>query len=197
MTKLISRKVEFQGWRKLETVVVQPKSLKHDGYAEPMSREVLHCGTVAAALLYQPETDEVLLNQQFRIGAFLAGDKQPALLEVCAGYMDENESPETAIRREAVEETGCRIIDLEFICKAYPSPGSSDEIFMIYCGRISNAEAGDFGLEEEGEEIKTHLMPAMEAIRLLDTGQITNGATVIALNWFARHHDRLREKWRR
>jgi ADP-ribose pyrophosphatase len=194
-TKIISRKVEFEGWHKLETVVVQHQSLKHDGWTSPISREIFYCGTVAVALLYQPETDQILLNEQFRVGAFLAGDDNPWLMECCAGMIDDGEDPETAARREAVEETGCEILDLEFIGKAYPSPGGSEEVFMLYCGRIGKAEAGHYGLEEEGEEIKTHLVPALDAIRMLDAGRITNAATVICLNWFARNHDRLRRKW--
>jgi ADP-ribose pyrophosphatase len=194
-TRIISRKMEFEGWHKLETIVVQPASLRHEGQAEPMKREVYHCGPVAAALLYLPETDQILLNEQFRVGAYVAGEPNPWLYECCAGLVDEGEEPETAMHREALEETGCHILDTEFIGKIYPSPGGSDESFYLYCGRISKAEAGHYGLEEEGEEIKTHLVSASEAIRMLDEGRISNGATVICLHWFARHHERLRKKW--
>lgn len=193
--KTISRKVEFEGWHSLETIVVQPPSLKHDGLTEPLSREVYFCGTAVIVLLYLPETDQILLNQQFRIGAFIAGEPNPWLIECAAGMIDEGEDPETAVRREAMEETGCHIHDLEFIGKCYPSAGSSEETFLMYCGRVNKAEAGHYGLESEGEEIKTHLVDADEAIRMLDAGEITNGATIICLHWFARHRERLRKKW--
>ena len=94
-----------------------------------------------------------------------------------------------------MEETGCPVLDLEYIGKVYTSPGGSDEKYMLYCGRIAKAEAGHYGLEEEGEEIKTHLVPAAEAIHMLDTGKIINSGTVMCLHWFARNHDRLRKKW--
>jgi ADP-ribose pyrophosphatase len=194
-TKIISRKVEFKGWHSLETVTVQPQSLRHAGLAQPMSREVYCSGTCAVALLYLPETDQILLNEQFRVGVLLAGDDNPWLYECAAGMVDDGEDAETAVKREALEETGCPILDLEFIGKTYPSPGGSNEVHMLYCGRIDAAEAGHYGLEEEGEEIKTHLVAATEAIRMLDAGRITNAATVICLHWFARHHDRLRKKW--
>lgn len=193
--KIISRSVEFEGWHTLEVITLQPKSLKHDGWAGSMSREMYYCGTVVCALLYVPETDEILLNEQFRIGAFMAGDSDPWLYECAAGMIDEGEEPEDAVRREAVEETGCRILDLEFIGSAYPSPGGTDEKFLLYCGRIGKPEPGLYGLEEEGEEIRTHLFPATEAIRMLDVGEITNAATVICLHWLARNHPRLRKKW--
>jgi ADP-ribose pyrophosphatase len=194
-TKIISRKVEFAGWHKLETVVMQHASLQDAAPVGPITREVMYCGTAVITLLYQPETDEILFNEQFRIGAFLAGDPNPWLYECCAGMIDANEAPEDAVRREAIEETGCEIHDIEFIGKAYSSPGGTDEVFMMYCGRISNAQTGHFGVAEEGEEIKTHLIPATEAIRLLDAGKITNGGTIMCLQWFARNHDRLRKKW--
>lgn len=194
-TKILSRTLEFDGWHRLETIVIQPASLRHDGQTEPMKREMYYCGICAVALLYLPETDQLLLNEQFRVGAFIAGDPNPWLYECCAGMVDAGETPEEAVRREALEETGCHILDLEFIGKAYPSPGGTDETYMLYCGRISQAEAGHYGVEEEGEEIKTHLVNAKEAIRMLDEGQITNGGTVICLHWFARNHDRLRKQW--
>ncbi len=196
-TRIISRKIEFEGWHKLETVVVQTDSLRHDGPAQPMSREIYHCKPVVAALLYLPETDQILFNEQFRVGAFMAGDANPWLYECCAGLIDDGEDPEAAVHREAMEETGCKVLDLEFIGKVYPSPGGSDEVFLLYCGRISAAEAGHYGLAEESEEIKTHLVSAAEALRLLDEGRITNAATVICLHWFARNHQQLRNKWSR
>jgi ADP-ribose pyrophosphatase len=193
--KIISRKLEFKGWHSLESIVLQHQSLKHDGWTAPMTREMYYCGTVAVALLYLPETDQILLNEQFRIGAFVAGDDKPWLMECCAGMIDDGEAPEAAVKREAVEETGCDILDLEFIGKTYPSPGGSDEVHFLYCGRIGAAEAGHYGLAEEGEEIRTHLVSAAEAVAMLDSGRITNGATVICLHWFARNHERLRRKW--
>lgn len=195
--KVISRKVQFKGWHTLETMVVEPPSLKHEGMAEPLSREIYLYRPVAVVLLYLPETDQILLNQQFRIGAFVAGDESPWLMECCAGVLDEGEEPEAAARREAMEETGSIIRDLEFIGKAYPSPGSSNEVYFLYCGRVDSAEAGHYGLEEEGEEIKTHLLSAAEALRMLDSGLITNGGAVMCLNWFGRNHERLRRQWGR
>lgn len=193
-TKIISRTLEFDGWHKLETVVVQHASLRHAGDFAPIKREVFICGPAVITLLYQPETDEVLLNEQFRIGAFMAGEANPWLYECCAGMIDEGETPEEAAHREAFEETGCKLLDLEFIGRAYPSPGGTDEMCTMYCGRISNAKTGHFGADVD-EEIKTHLIPAAEAIRLLDTGKILNSGTIMCLQWFARHHDRLRKKW--
>ena len=60
-TKIISRTVEFEGWRKLETIVVQHASLRHEGTAfAPITREIYLSGTACIALLYQPDGSSVV-----------------------------------------------------------------------------------------------------------------------------------------
>ncbi len=194
--KTITHEIVFQGYHRLEIHRFQPKSLHGENWLDPMQREVFRLGPVASALLYCPETDEVLLNEQFRAGPWLAGDPNPWLLECCAGAIDKGEAPEQAARREALEETGMTVTDIEPIGTAYTSPGCIDERFYLFCGRIENPKSGGIhGLIEEGEEIKTHLMPSAEAIALLDAGKITNVTTALCLQWFARHHDKIRTKW--
>lgn len=192
--KIISRKTEFDGYHKLEIITCQPKSLKHEGYANEMSREIFHCKKSASILLYCPETDQLLLNEQFRMVPYLS-DENPFMLECCAGGMDDGETPEEAAIREAFEETGVPVLETEFICKAYPSASCVLEEGYFFVGRIAKPTIGFFGVEEEGEEIKTHLFTVAEVIDMLDNRKITNGQTALTLNWFARHHQRLRTKW--
>lgn len=193
--RILDRKVEFDGYHRLESITCQPRSLKHDGMATEMSREVMFCSKMAAVLLYIPETDEILLNQQFRLGAMLAGAEDPFLLEVAAGAVDDGESTEDAARREALEETGATVTDLVFVSKCYTSAGCLAEEFHLYLGRIAKTESGIFGMEHEGEEIKTHILPVSEVLTLLDDGKIMNAAACILLNWFARHHGKIRQEW--
>jgi len=40
-----------------------------------------------------------------------------------------------------------------------------------------------------------HSIPRADAIALLDSGQINNGQTLIALQWLARHGDSYRDRW--
>jgi ADP-ribose pyrophosphatase len=193
--KILERKMLFDGYHKLEMFRVQPRSLKHGGWAEEMEREVFFGKSIAVVLLYIPETDEILLNQQFRLGAMMAGVENPFLFECAAGAIDEGETPEAAACREAFEETGCEVLDLEPIGKSYSSPGCMAEEFHMYIGRIEKAESGIYGEEHEGEEIKTHLLPYKSVMKMLDDGHIANIIPALVLNWFARNHERLREKW--
>jgi ADP-ribose pyrophosphatase len=162
-----------------------------------MDREIFFGKPIAVVLLYIPETDEILLNQQFRLGAMMAGVEDPFLFECAAGAIDEGETPEAAARREAFEETGCEVLDLEPLGTAYSSPGCMAEVFHMYIGRIEKAESGIYGHEAEGEEIKTHLLPYKSVMKMLDEGHFANIIPALVLNWFARNHERLRQKWLR
>jgi len=194
--RITKRKVEFDGYHRLETISCIPQSLRHDGEAAEMTREVMFCKKIAAVLLYAPESDRILLNQQFRLGAMMAGCENPFLYEVAAGGVDDGESVEDAARREALEETGAEVGDLEFVAKCYTSAGCLAEEFHLYIGRISAAaDSGFHGLEDEGEEIKTHLLPASEVFAMLDRGEIMNAPAAVLMHWFARHHNTIRQRW--
>lgn len=195
--KILSRKTIFDGYHKLEMFRIRPRSLRHGGWCEEMEREILFGRRIASVLLYIPETDHLLLNQQFRLGAMMAGAEDPFLFETAAGAVDEGETVEEAACREALEETGCAVRALEYFGKVYSSPGCLAEEFHMFVGCIDGAESGIYGHEEEGEEIKTHLLPAGSVLQMLDDGHIVNVTTALALNWFARNHQRLREKWRK
>jgi ADP-ribose pyrophosphatase len=194
--KIVSQQTVFDGFHKLQIIEAQPRSMKHGGWAETMSREIFTAGPYSTVILYIPETDELLLNEQFRLGAFMAEADDPFLFECAAGMIDEGETPEEAAVRETLEETGCNILELEAVGSFYTSPGCLDEEAYVFVGRIDKAETGQiFGVEEEGEEIRTHLLPAHKVFEMLDGGYIQNCSSALALYWFARHKDRIRKKW--
>ena len=51
------------------------------------------------------------------------------------------------------------------------------------------------GLDSEHEDILVHQMPRDVALKMLDRNEINNGHTLIALQWLARHGDRLKAQW--
>lgn len=194
---LLGRKTLMKGYRHVEDVTVQFISPLTHALAPPMSREVVHYSAVGAVLLYHPETDTVILSREFRIGPYLRGESDPWLWECAGGMVDEGEAPDETAIREAFEETGCKVVALEPIGRFFPSAGSSDEIFHMYCGRIETVVSGGrYGLIEDGEEITTHAFPADEAIALLDNGYIQHMGTAMCLSWLARHKTELQQKWR-
>jgi len=194
--KIISRKRLFDGFHKLDMITAEIGSLRPGGGSMTIAREVL-CGPhVAMILLYNPATDEILMNKQFRIGAFVGGAEDPFLLECAAGCIDEGETPEQAAVREAREETGCEISELERIGACYSNPGNLNQKFHLFAGCIDQAAPGFHGHTEEGEDIETVLLPAKDVIAMLDNDEILQAPAALMLHWFARNHERLRKKWK-
>jgi ADP-ribose pyrophosphatase len=161
-----------------------------------LSREVYARAPVAAVLLYDPARDAVVLVEQFRAGVYQAGD-DPWLLEVVAGLTEPGESPDDVARREAVEEANCAITELERVCRVFTSPGGTSESCTIFCGRVDAAGAGGVhGLADEHEDIRVLVMDRAEAVAGIASGRVVNAKTVIALQWLALNHERLRAVWR-
>ena len=169
-----------------------------------MTREVFERGHAVGVLLYDPDRDVVVLIEQFRIGAFASRPKlrfrrkiSPWLMEIVAGIIEYGEKPETVARRESIEETGCKILDLVHMCDYLVSPGGSTESMMLYCGRVRAPRHGSVhGITEEHEDIRVHVVTARKAFKWLDSGFVCNSMIIIALQWFRVNRDRLRNLWR-
>lgn len=175
----------YSGFFTLDTLTVQHR-LFAGGWSPPLQREVFQRRAVGALLPYDPIRDEVVLIQQFRIGA-LAEDN-PWLLEIIAGISEPNENMEAMIMREAFEEAGIVPLELIKLYEYWVSPGGSTEKLSLFCGRVDATTAfGIHGLEHENEDIRVITMPADDAINAIDTGEINNSATIIALQWLKAH----------
>lgn len=165
------------------------------GWTGELKREIHERGHAAAVLLYDPAPDAVVLIEQFRIGAHVAG-LEPWLVEIVAGIIEPGEDAAEVARREAIEEAGCEIDLLEPIGAFLMSQGGSTETVAVFCGRIDSAGAGGIhGLDHEGEDIRVLVLPTDEALERLQSGGIVNATAAIALQWLALNRDRLRAEW--
>jgi len=165
------------------------------GWSGVIEREVFERGHAVGVLPYDPVADSVVLIEQFRIGALVAG-MSPWLIEVVAGIIEEGEPPEEVARRETQEEAGLEIQALMPMCRYLVSPGGSSESVLLYCGRVDSRSAGGIhGLAEEHEDIRVDRLPYEEAMRLVEEGRVTNSVSLIALQWLALHRDRVRAVW--
>jgi ADP-ribose pyrophosphatase len=160
------------------------------------THDVLRRGQAAAIVLYDPERDAVVLVEQFRLPALLAG-ASPWQIEVAAGLIDPGETPEMVAIRETREETGLALDGEPIPIQRYlPSPGASDESVFLFCARIdSTLASGLHGVLAEGEDIRVVVKTLAEIEALLDAGRIENGHTLVALYWLLRHRGRLRRRW--
>ncbi|CAD2225661.1 ADP-ribose pyrophosphatase [Pseudoalteromonas sp. 3J6] len=166
------------------------------GESEVIRREILERGDAVAVLPYDPVTEQVLLIEQIRIGA-IKSKHTPWLLECIAGMTDDSEDYEAVVKKEAFEEAGLNLTELEFMLSYLSSPGGTTERLFLYLAHadLSQMSTGIYGLETEGEDIKTHIMHVDEAQQRLNSGEIDNAATVISLQWLALNRDKIRKKW--
>ncbi|RPD99233.1 ADP-ribose diphosphatase [Candidatus Pantoea deserta] len=159
-------------------------------------REVFERGHAAVLLPYDPLRDEVVLIEQIRIPAFDVS-ATPWLLEMVAGIIEPNESAEDVVRREAVEEAGLTVGRVKPVLNYLASPGGTSERLSILVGEVDASLAqGCHGLEEENEDILVHVVSREQAYRWVEEGIIDNAASVIALQWLALHHEKLRDEWK-
>ena len=162
----------------------------------PYKREILRSGPAVVVLLYDPVARQLVLIEQFRVGAYVNNLPSAWILECVAGLVDEGETNEATARREAREETGCEIRRLEFIGAYLSTPGLSDELVSIYVGEVDAARAGGVhGHVAEGEDIRTIIFSVEEALAAADHGAVVNIMAQVALLWFARHGEALRRRW--
>ncbi|QTL37130.1 MULTISPECIES: NUDIX domain-containing protein [Pseudoalteromonas] len=165
------------------------------GQSQTICREILERGHAVAVLPYDPATDQVLLIEQIRIGA-LATKDSPWLLECIAGMAEGSQDYEGVVRKEAMEEAGLALDELHYMTSYLSSPGGSTERLYLYLAKADLSQAGGiYGLPEEGEDIKVHVMPFSEALTRLENEEIDNAATVISLQWLALHKAKMLAQW--
>lgn len=167
-------------WYTLKKVTFNIK--KQNGETETQSREAYDRGNGAVILLYNKNSEKVILTRQFRLPTYINGNENGMLIEACAGLLDDN-NPEDCIRKETEEETGYKISKVEKIFEAYMSPGSVTEILYFFIAEYSDEmkinEGG--GLEEEGENIEVLELNFNETLSMIDKGEIKDAKTIMLL----------------
>ena len=192
--EVLNKNTPYKGYFQMD--VYKLRHCKFDGgWTEPMTRELFERGHAAAVLPYDPERDQVVLIEQFRIGGFAAG-AEPWLIEVVAGIIGQGEDPAEVVRREAVEEAGCEIRDLVPIGTFLMTPGASSETLAMFCGRVDSAGVGGLhGLDHEHEDIRCFVAAADEALPMVMASPCPNANTVIALQWLLLNRAELKRRW--
>ncbi len=193
--EIVEKRTPFRSYFQIDAYRLRHRTFD-GGWTREFSREVFERGHAAAVLLYDPDRDAVVLVEQFRTGAHAAG-LEPWLIETVAGIIEPGEEAAEVVRREALEEAGCDVGDLEPIGTFILSPGGSSETMMLFCGRVDSEGAGGVhGLDHEDEDIRVVVLPTDEALELLRAGRIVNATTALAVQWLALNRERQRAAWR-
>jgi ADP-ribose pyrophosphatase len=195
--EIMEREVVYQGFFRVDRYRLRHR-LYGGGWSALITREMMERGSAVGLLLYDPERDAVVLVEQFRLAAHLAGFSARHL-EIVAGLVDhQGEAESDVARREAQEEAGLAVDgELLLIQRFLTSPGGTTETVTLFCGRVDASRAGGIhGLIDEHEDIKVVVKPYAEVERLLRDGGIENAVTIIALYWLGANRAALRQRWR-
>jgi ADP-ribose pyrophosphatase len=174
--------------------------LHQGGWSETVAREIFERGQAAAVVLYDPDRDALVLIEQFRPGVLAAADTGqvrdrggPWLIEIVAGIIGPGETADEVARREAMEEAGCRVDEIEFLWRIFASPGASSETISLFFARTRAPDPGAVhGLAHAHEDIRLLVERPEQVYRWIDEGRIVNGPALLGLLWFRLHEQRLR-----
>ena len=190
---ILSKQSLYNGFFNMTKITFRHK-LFNGGWSEYIDRELFERGHAVALLPYDPITDKVILIEQVRVGA-LESDN-PWQYEIVAGMIDKDQTSEQVAIREADEEAGIKVSNLEKISSFYPSSGGCTEQLDVFIGFTDASKAtGIHGLDDENEDIRVHVFTREEAYALVTSGIIENAASIIALQWLELNISRLRSQW--
>lgn len=137
---------------------------------EPCIREIVEHSGGACALYI--EDGKVLLVRQYRYAY------SEDVYEIPAGKLNIGEEPSLAAARELEEETGIRPRRIKHLFTIYPSPGYTDEKIYIY----QAFEGEQVPVHpDEGEFVERVFVPLERAKEMLQSGEIKDAKTIIAL----------------
>ncbi len=191
--EIISKETVFTGFFKMVKYRFKHR-LFAGGWSGIVEREMFERGHAAAMLPYDPVTDQVVIIEQIRVGAL--EHSHPWQLEIVAGMIDRDESPEEVIRREAEEEAGIQVGRVASVTSYYPSSGGCSEKLDVFIGEVDATKAhGIHGLDYENEDIRVHVISRETAYQWVKDGKFENGASIIALQWLQLNHQELTSQW--
>lgn len=131
----------------------------------------LHYPNESVCVVIVNEKDEVLMIQSKRYVT------ERLEWEIPAGRVERNEKPEDAARRECLEETGCTLKDLTYLCCQNPSNGMSDLKIHVFGARV-DTENMDF---DENEVNAKRWIPKEKVLEMLKENQTYCGVSMLGL----------------
>lgn len=193
---IIATETLYQGF-----LTVKKYTFRHPLFTGGMSRvvhrEVIERGDAVAVVPWDPIRDEVVLIEQIRIATLNLSDS-PWRMEIIAGMIEAGESEADVSRREAHEEAGLSLGQLQFALSYLSSPGGLSEKISVFIGEIDSRlcdTKGCFGLEQEDEDIRISRVSREQAYHMVEQGMIDNAAAVIGLQWLQLHYKKLKQQW--
>lgn len=131
-------------------------------------REVVH-HIGGACIALEDQNGQLLMVKQYRYA--LESD----MYEFCAGKLEVGEDPATTIVREAIEETGYEVKDVQYLGWISPSCGYTNEKIYLYHGYVGQFVGQDFDSEEN---IQIHRFTYDDINKMIEDHQIMDAKTI-------------------
>jgi nudix-type nucleoside diphosphatase (YffH/AdpP family) len=162
--RLIDTKIVHEGWGKFLIARIGAA----DG--REFTREIEDHGNGVGVLAYDPQRRVAMLVKQFRAPMFYAIQLEHTL-EVIAGGR-KGDDPQECVRREALEETGLKLGNLEHVLTGLNMPGVSTMCIELYIAtyRREDVISTGGGLHEEGEEVAAVEIELAKLACMVDAG---------------------------
>ena len=166
--KCLKKEVVYQG-RILE--VSKDTVLCPNGYES--TREVVHHHG-GVAILFKVD-DKFIFEKQYRYPL------NEELIEVPAGKLEKGEDPLEAAKRELLEETGYRPLEMIFLGDMYPTCGYSNEVIhLYYCPKAVKEERH----LDRDENIDLFYYSLEEIEAMIEKNIIKDSKSIIAIYLF-------------
>jgi ADP-ribose pyrophosphatase len=156
------------------------EQVKEPGVA-PVERDVIrHNGSVVILAVDDSVSKKdplIVIERQYRHAA------GQYLYEVPAGKVDGDEGRLAAAKRELIEETGFRAKKWTKLTRYFASPGFLGEWMQVY---LAEGLTPGESQPEPDERLQVFLVPLSEVLRLIDSGEIRDGKTLVSVMLYAR-----------
>ena len=136
-------------------------------------REIVH-HRGGVAILFKVD-DKFIFEKQFRYAL------NEEIIEMPAGKLEEGEIPLEAAKRELLEETGYRPLEMIHLGDSYPTPGYSSEIIhLYYCPKAIKEERH----LDKDEDIELIYLTLEEIEDMIKDNIIKDSKTVAAISLY-------------
>ena len=136
-------------------------------------REIVH-HRGGVAILFKVD-DKFIFEKQYRYAL------NEEIIEMPAGKLEEGEIPLEAAKRELLEETGYRPLEMIHLGDSYPTPGySSEVIHLYYCPKAVKEERH----LDKDEDIDLIYLTLEEIDNMIRDNIIKDSKTVAAISLF-------------